>query len=258
MMYNCLYEMNGRPGFEAPGTLRYNQGSGGQLKQEILRPPTLAALVAESIREAVLRGELPQGQRLQESDLGEDYNVSRGTIREALRFLQKEGIVRIIPHRGAVVDTLTPRMIEETYSLRILLECHAVELAIAENNYTPRILHELRTQVSHMGNVRKTSDHIQVIEVDTDFHRRLCAPCDHGMLMELLQGPVTRTRMCMAALAFSGSTILGDPEEHEPILKAVQQGDSEAARQALTRHFRLGMDDLLLRMKGSEPTGKAA
>jgi DNA-binding GntR family transcriptional regulator len=215
----------------------------------IVRPRTLATAVADAIREAVLRGDLAQGQRLREAKLAAEYGVSRGTVREALRSLQMEGLVLIIPHRGAVVDTLTARKVKETYTLRIVLESHAVELAIGNRAYTVLILSGLRDLLSHMARIRKVGSHNQLVDVDAEFHRNLCAPCDHRMLLELLEIPLARTRMCMTALAIGGSSILSDPKNHEPIMNAVQSRNVEAARQAIDSHFHLGMGELLSRMK---------
>ena len=223
-----------------------------------MRPPPLMAMVADSIREAVLRGELPQGKRLQESELSTQYNVSRGTVREALRFLQVEGLILIVPHQGAVVDTLTPRKVEETYFLRALLESQAVELAITKGSYSPRVLAELRHLLSHMGSVRKTGSYPQVVRIDADFHQHLCAPCDHEMMLELLRVLIARTRICMTALAIRGSTILGDPARHESIMNAVQEGDVGRARDAITEHFVLGRDELLARLRSQPNQGSDA
>ena len=222
-----------------------------------VRPPTLTSMVAGSIREAVLRGDLCQGKRLQEAQLSTEYNVSRGTVREALRSLQMEGLIRIVPHRGAVVDTLTPRKVEETYSLRSILESHAVELAITRGNYGSRILAELRDLLSHMGNVRKTGTSAEIVAIDAQFHQHLCAPSDHGMLLEVLEIAIARTRLCMVALAIKGSTILADPSKHESIMTSVKEGDVAGAHIALEEHFRLGRDELLARMsiEATDETG---
>ena len=213
------------------------------------RPPTLMAVVAASIREAVLQGDLPQGTRLLEAQLSREYNVSRGTIREALRSLQMEGLIRVIPHRGAIVDTLSSRKVAETYSMRILLESHAIELGITKGNYDAQVHAELRKLLSHMGNVRKTSAYHQLLAIDAQFHQRLCARSDNRLLLELLDICIARTRLCMAALAISGSTVLADPARHAPIVEAVQDGDVGRARDAITEHFELGRDELLTRLR---------
>lgn len=214
-----------------------------------LRPPTLTAMVAASIREAVLRGDLPPGKRLQESALSKEYNVSRGTVREALRSLQMEGLIRVVAHRGAIVDTLTLRKVDETYSLRIHLESHAIQLGIEKGNYSKRVLADLRKLLAHMGNVRKTSLYTEALSVDAQFHQELCAPCNHELLLELLQIVIARTRLCMTALAMAGSTVLADPARHERMLQAIQECDAETARDAVIEHFELGRSKLLAHME---------
>lgn len=226
------------------------------IQADFVRPPTLTAMVAASIREAVLRGDLSPGQRLLESALSKEYEVSRGTIREALRSLQIEGLIRIVPHRGAIVDTLTSRKVREAYSLRIHLESLAIEHGIRMGNYGPRVLSDLRKLLVHMANVRKTSSYSEVLAVDAQFHQELCAVCDFELLLELLQVVIARTRLCMAALAIGGSTILADPERHKRLLQAVQEGSVEMARDAVTEHFELGRDELLTRMEAQFSQGE--
>ena len=222
----------------------------------IVRPPTLTAVVAENIREAVFRGTLKQGERLQEVELSRTYNVSRGTVREALRLLQDEGMVRILPHRGAFVAKLTPRTIEETYSLRILLECYAVEQAITRKTYTKQVLATLQALLSQMEKLRQTGDYYPMIQVDFEFHNQLCSPCDHHMLMEALRTAQTSARLCMAALTFVGSKIPANPRRHRPILKAVQNGDAREARQAITFHLEQTRDELLALMEEGTSNGE--
>jgi len=225
----------------------------------IVRPPTLAVVVAENIREAVFRGTLKQGERLQEIELSRTYNVSRGTIREALRLLQDDGMVRIFPHRGALVSKLTARTIGETYSLRILLEAYAVEQAITKKTYTKQVLATLQALLSQMEKLRKTGDYYQTMQVDFQFHNQLCSPCDHHMLMEALRTAQTSARLCMATLTIVGSKIPADPRQHRPILKAVQEGDVKEARQALTFHLEQTRDELLALMeKGNSNGGRLA
>ena len=86
------------------------------------RPPTLTATVADSIREGIFRGELHPGKPLREVELAEALDVSRGTVREALRQIQDESLVEVIPHRGAFVTNLTPKMADELHTIRALIE----------------------------------------------------------------------------------------------------------------------------------------
>lgn len=220
----------------------------------IVRPPTLAAVVAEIIREAVFRGGLKQGERLQEIELGQSYNVSRGTIREALHLLQEEGMVRIYPHRGAFVSKVTLRTIVETYSLRILLEGYAVEQAITKKTYTKEVLATLQALLSQMDKHSRTGDYYQTMAVDFELHTQLCSPCENHMLMEALRTALTSARLC---ITFLGSKIPADPRQHCPILVAVQAGDAKKARQVLTSHLEQTRDKALALMEEGNSNGES-
>src|SRR2546429_4548451 len=93
--------------------------------EQFVRPPTLTATVAEHIKEAIFRGSPPPGAPLHEVELSKSLGVSRGTVREALRYLQDETLVEIHPHQGASVTRLSPRSEEHTSELqsRLHLVC---------------------------------------------------------------------------------------------------------------------------------------
>jgi len=91
---------------------------------------TAQDLVLTSVREAILTAALPPGSRLRQEKLAEMFGTSRIPVREALRALEYEGLVSSIPYRGFTVTELDADDIEEVYDLRILLESHAIRLAV--------------------------------------------------------------------------------------------------------------------------------
>ena len=92
------------------------------------RDRTLRAQVARELREAIIFGELPPNTRLVEKQLAEQFDVSRGPLREALRELEEEGLVETRPHAGSKVRGFTNEELADTYSLRRVLERYAFEL----------------------------------------------------------------------------------------------------------------------------------
>src|SRR6266496_3750524 len=91
---------------------------------------TAQDLVLSTMREAILTAALPPGTRLRQEKLAERFGTSRIPVREALRALEYEGLVRSSPYRGFTVTELDADDIEEVYDLRIVLESHAVRLAV--------------------------------------------------------------------------------------------------------------------------------
>src|SRR6516162_7205711 len=90
-----------------------------------------SAAATELIREAILDGRLPPGQRLKEEELARELGISRTPVREALLILQAEGLVDAAPNRGAVVRSHAAADLEDLYQLRALLEGHATRRAAA-------------------------------------------------------------------------------------------------------------------------------
>ncbi len=87
-------------------------------------------LVRDGVREAIFSGLLPEGTQLRQDQLAEQYGTSRIPVREALRQLESEGLVRIEPNKGAVVTSLSVGDVLEMLDIRIALECHALRLAV--------------------------------------------------------------------------------------------------------------------------------
>src|SRR5579884_1322384 len=97
---------------------------------DVISLPTIGDVVVEQVRALILSGAFRPGERLIEERLTERYGISRPTLREALRVLQHEGLLRRIPRRGVVVTPLTADDVREIYSLRWALERFALQLAL--------------------------------------------------------------------------------------------------------------------------------
>src|SRR5216684_8795125 len=83
---------------------------------------SLTSAVAEKLRDQIIRGEIPEGAQLRQDAIAMQYHVSRIPVREALRQLDAEGLITIVPNRGAIVPALSPTDIEELFTIRALLE----------------------------------------------------------------------------------------------------------------------------------------
>src|SRR5207245_8875407 len=83
---------------------------------------SLPSAVADKLRDQIIRGEIPEGAQLRQDAIAMQYQVSRIPVREALRQLDAEGLITIVPNRGAIVPALSPTDIEELFTIRALLE----------------------------------------------------------------------------------------------------------------------------------------
>lgn len=225
----------------------------GKMNTAIERPPTLAQVVVAKLREEIFRGTLRAGQQLAEPELSTRYEVSRGTIREALRQASNDGLLSVLPHRGARVISLTRRVVHETYSLRVLMESYAVEYAWKAQAYDEETLTSLHRLVSRMEEAQRSGDAYEQIRTDFDFHWALCAASQHSLLLTALREPQWITRLCMINAKNLIPDLPGDALRHLPIVEGLEAG-CDAAVEALVEHLRVTEKLLLAKISESSET----
>jgi DNA-binding GntR family transcriptional regulator len=145
----------------------------GVERELALRPVENSGLryeISDILRDALWRGRLRPGQRLNEQWLASELGVSRPPLREAIRVLEQEGLVVSIPRRGAFVRTLTGSDIYEIYVVRCALEGMAAELLVAAGEKEPLAVLQ---QIIHRVESASTDDLRAKIDEDLEFHRNL-------------------------------------------------------------------------------------
>src|SRR5690554_615153 len=131
----------------------------------------LRELVFETVRKAIIAGELPPGERIMETQLAEELGVSRTPVREAIRKLELEGLVAMLPRKGAYVSGVSMKDIIEVFEIRSALEGLAASLAA--ERITDDELEELERQLVKTGELIDTADLEKMVETDSGFHQML-------------------------------------------------------------------------------------
>jgi DNA-binding GntR family transcriptional regulator len=189
---------------------------------------TAQDLVLASMREAILSGALPPGTRLRQEKLAERFGTSRIPVREALRALEYEGLVRSVPYRGFTVTELDADDIEEVYDLRILLEGHAVRLAV------PLMTDEdLRTLEEMYTEMRDAPPGEPQLAARERFYIRLYSMTGRPRLV----GLIARLRQEVAR-SLRWPTLQHAPSHHQAFFEAIRAGDAERAASQLATHYR--------------------
>lgn len=201
------------------------------------RPPTLVEAVAESLRKEILQGSLMPGTPLTELELSKKLDISRGTVRESLRQLDQEGLVKIIPHRGAFVVRLTSQKVSEIYTLRVLLEPYAVRLSMENQAFDEEYLTEMRKVVSLMGEYEERGDYQHSIEADIRFHEMSCKRCGHELLMDVLHNLQSLTLVFILTTKLYRSDMINDEVSHQAIFDAILSKDPELAEMIVRKHI---------------------
>ncbi|TYQ09720.1 UNVERIFIED_ORG: DNA-binding GntR family transcriptional regulator [Gordonia westfalica J30] len=189
------------------------------------------------LRESILAGEFAPGERLNETELAERLDVSRGPIRDAFASLAHEGLVISEPHRGTMVPLLSPADIAEIYSLRTALETLAARRAVT--HATEDDLAALAAALDNIASVVDGGgDRRAVTDADLSFHDVLYAAAHHDRLTTAWRSLRSQVALCL----FSRNTVAETSraitvDEHAQLLSLLQDRDEESLVNAVTAHL---------------------
>ncbi len=197
----------------------------------------LTATIHHALRDAIVDGRLAPDERVNQDRVARELGVSKTPVREALRWLERDGLVRLEPNRGAFVTAFTDHDLFEIYELRELLEPHAAAIACAVATRADiAAIRDLRDRIAATW----TADPMAAFELNKQFHERLCAPCRNGLLMDVLgvvwsQQAALRifTHYARAGEAFADRT----HAEHGTIIEAYAARDSDGVRELVRNHI---------------------
>jgi GntR family transcriptional regulator, gluconate operon transcriptional repressor len=223
----------------------------GALERSSLAEQTLVVL-----RDLIVSGKLRQSEKISEAGLARQLKVSRGPIREAMKQLVAEGLVREEPWRGSFVVELTQEDLAEILDLRAALEQHAVVSVVRTNR--AQAAKELQDYVSEMHAAAEANDGIALARLDLDFHEAICRLSGNKRLHRAFtrEGALLGTLMRIELETDMLYPNLDDlAREHEVITTAITAGKPGEARRLLREHHR-DSHSLLLRLgMGEEASG---
>lgn len=189
-------------------------------------------LVRDGLRDQIMGGIIGEGTQLRQDQLAEQFGTSRIPVREALRQLEAEGLVRIEPNKGAIVTSLSIDDVLEMLDIRIALECHALRLAI------PEMVEEdfdLATRI--LEGYHRAPDPLHWGKMNWQFHWAIYAPCHKPRLLSMIEanyGHVNRFVRAQVSLAAGKDR---PQQEHEQLLDLCRQGAREEAIALLASHI---------------------
>jgi len=216
---------------------------------EFVRPPTLAEAAAAKLRDAILSGDLVPGSPLREVELSQSLDISRGTFREALRLLQEEGLVDIIPHRGASVTRLTPEKVQEISSPRAVLESYAVRLALQQGAYSKGDLDQMKRLVKRLGELEHEGNIVEIVHTDMELHRLKCEGSGHQLLLQVLDRLRSLHMLFILNTKLYDSDMTSDEASHRSVLDSILSGNPEQGETVVREHIQQAGAWLLDRMK---------
>jgi DNA-binding GntR family transcriptional regulator len=186
--------------------------------------------------DAVAQGSLEPSQRIIEEDLARKFKVSRVPIREAIKLLQAQGILKVTPNRGARVAAFDLAMIEQVYEARIALERIAVRDAMQAYRREPRLLDGLREIISRMERMARWSDWVEFRKCDVAFHREICRASCNGIVLRLWEALAQHITIMFGRELASERSFGVVIDQHRKLVELFERGDP-AIEQTIEQHI---------------------
>ena len=203
---------------------------------------SLRGQVFDKIRSDILNGKYKRGEELVESSIGKELGISRTPVREAIRQLELEGLVQLVPNKGAFVTGISEKDVRDIYLIRARLEGLAARMAA--KNITPELLDAMEETVVLSEYHAKKEHYEQVCEMDSKFHKHLYKASGSRILEHTLTDfhqYVQRVRM---ASIMKKRRMEKSNDEHDAILTAIREHDEEKAELVATRHISNTVENL--------------
>jgi DNA-binding GntR family transcriptional regulator len=199
---------------------------------------TAHQLVLETLRRAILTGRIPSGTRLVQAELAEQLKVSTTPVREALRDLATEGLIKLDAHRGAEVRSLSVPEVSEIYRLRSILEPEAMRLAIERISDD-----EIATAAKIQARADEETDTAAWTELNQQFHNVFVDAARSNRLASILHSLHDAAGMYVAATLVQDTSRRDEANrEHHELLDAARRRDAQAAVDLQLGHVRRTME----------------
>ena len=195
----------------------------------------LREIVYEELKRQIMVGEIQPGTRMMEVELADEMGVSRTPVREAIRKMEKEGLVTIEPRRGAYASDISVQEMLDVLEVRQDLEGMAA--AIAAKKIQPDQKNQLRELGERYKKAIESGDIAEIIDLDEEFHKSIVGISDNKTLIQMV------SKLQELALRFrylyyeDFSRFRNQPAEHHLITEAIISGDSDSARRLAEEHL---------------------
>lgn len=195
----------------------------------------LRDVVFNTLRQAILKGELKPGERLMEIQLANKLGVSRTPIREAIRKLELEGLVLMIPRKGAEVAEITEKNLRDVLEVRQALEKLAVQLAC--NQITKLQIREIREAAKGFQDALEGGNVTGIAEADEHFHDMINLATGNQKLIQILGN--LREQMYRYRVEYLKNEAVYPQllEEHESLIRAIEGRQKERAAEIVSQHI---------------------
>ena len=204
--------------------------------QPMMESRPIREIAYEVLKHAIITGEIPAGERIVETEYADRLHISRTPLREALRKLERDGLVEYVQRRGVIVRAFTIADVEEIYTIRNALEMLTLPAIIQKA--TADDIAALRDRLHEMDNVMASRDFETLSPMARAFHRQMTEICGQNRILRVIEGQdqyITR--------------LLQAHEEHYKLVDYIEQRDLEHFQKLMHRHIERSKEKCLEALK---------
>lgn len=198
--------------------------------------------VASALRDAILDRKLPINEPLTLDTVSKMLNVSKTPVREAFQILERDGLIKLIPNKGALIQEITSKDITDSYELRVILECAAVEQICLKE----RPIDSIRKAVDELKDMRRRMDYQEFSNNNLRFHQAIWHACGNERLQSTVQQLCSGLNLTREDTSTESVSIVYD--QHKALLDALERRDVEAAKETMKNHILRTMNIVLERL----------
>jgi DNA-binding GntR family transcriptional regulator len=217
---------------------------------ENIPPLTVEAQVLDRLREAILQGYFPAGSQLNQVKVAAQFGVSRGPVRAAINNLEKENLVKNIPHRGSFVTTLDKQAIQDLYQVRAILEGYAVRLAV--ETCTAADVDKIMDLIEEIRAAARRGDTDEVVRLDFQIHEFFVDLSGNSFLIQIWSTIKIHVRRALSMRHHSYPDLIDIADSHLPFCELIQTRKAAEAGRTMELHITDALTDLLERWGISE------
>jgi len=203
----------------------------------------LGSRVFEQIKGMILRGEIPPGRRIIESEIALSMGISRTPVREGVHKLEAEGFLTPLPKGGYAVRGLTISDIEDTFDIRSILESFAGYLAAIR--HTENEVNVLESKIDEFQRQLDTGNLTRLAEVNTEFHEALYGLSRSPRLIKIIHGLKDEIYFLRKIILKSEEMARLSNRDHREVIEAIKQREAEKVEKQLREHILRGKEYVL-------------
>ena len=211
--------------------------------QPMMESRPIREIAYDVLKKAIITGEIPAGERIVETEYADRLHISRTPLREALRKLERDGLVEYVMRRGVVVHAFTTEDVEQIYTIRNSLELLTLPYII--ENATEEDIRDLRKKLAEMDKFQAVDDVESLSPLARDFHTSLTAISRKNRILRVIEGQDEYIRRFSAMAIKQENRRNAAHEEHHKLVDYVEKRDLEKFEKLMKAHIERSKENCL-------------